>query len=181
MSTKKPQRPNHARSSSGPDESKNENGAAKSSDRTAGLLHRVETLLDTGRAAEAFDLLRPATSDPVLKNARGVCLLRMGQPGLALRVYRELCLTGGGIVVRPDAPAVWKVNYANALLMDGNVAGCVGILNDLGEAEHPLLGQLRAAVAKWESELSLWQRLAWRLGTQPSRPVTLDFAPGALH
>jgi hypothetical protein len=137
-------------------------------------------MLDAGRAEDAFNLLKPATSDPILKNARGVCLMRMGQPALAVRVYREICLSPGGISLRPEVPVVFKTNFATALMLDGNIAGGVSTLSEIGDPELPQVQALRQKVRHWVSQLSLWQRLMWWLGGSPKHPIDLGSNPGEL-
>lgn len=149
-------------------------------DRDSTLLNKVRSMLDAGRAEEAFNLLRPATSDPILKNARGVCLMRMGQPALAVRVYREICLSPGGISLRPEVPVVFKTNFATALMLDGNIAGGVSTLSEIGDPELPQVQALKQQVSRWVSQLSLWQRLLWWLGADPKHPIDLGPTPGDL-
>lgn len=145
----------------------------------AATLRKVRALAEAGRLQEAFDLAnRGGAADALLKNARGVCLMRMRQPEKAIRIYRELTLTGGGIVLRPNVPLIFKTNYATALLMSGNVGGGCEILHELRNEDHPRIAQLQAAVANWKAGLMLFQRLMWRLGNPPEIPVTIDFVPG---
>lgn len=146
---------------------------------TAQTLAKVRALLAAERAQEAFDLLTARESgDPLLKNARGVCLLRLGQPDLAVRVFRQLCLTSGGFILRDDAPPAFKTNYATALLLGGHPLGCLEVLNEIEDDSNPAARQLRAALAEWEAGLSLWRRLMWRCGVEPKEPIPL---PPQLH
>ncbi|MEX0703838.1 MAG: hypothetical protein WD069_17195 [Planctomycetales bacterium] len=145
----------------------------------AATLKKIQALVEQERHQEAFDLSnRNSTADPMIKNARGVCLMRMRQSAQAVRVFRELNLMGGGITLRPDVPAIFKTNYATALFLSGNVAGCCDVLHELRNHPHPRVAELREEIAKWKRGLSLLQRLGWGLGVQPDRPVTADFVPG---
>ncbi|MEX0718458.1 MAG: hypothetical protein WD066_17825 [Planctomycetaceae bacterium] len=144
----------------------------------AATLRKVRTLVEAGRLQDAFDLANRGAADALLKNARGVCLLRMQRPEQAVRVYRELTLTGGGIVIRSNVPLIFKLNFATALLMSGNVGGCCEILHEIRNEDHPRITQLRAAIENWKSGLTLFQRLMWRLGNPPEIPATIDFVPG---
>lgn len=56
---------------------------------TPDLLSRVDRLLREGHPREALALL-PATDAPALKNARGVCLLRLGRHSEAVETLRDL-------------------------------------------------------------------------------------------
>jgi hypothetical protein len=158
-----------------PDQGKRGKQAAPRENPAAQTLAKVRALLDAGRAQEAFDLLNARESgDPLLKNARGVCLLRLGLPDLAVRVFRQLCLASGGFMLREDAPTAFKTNYAAALLLSGRPSGCLDVLDEIKDEADPAVRQLRAALAEWEKSLSLWRRVMWRCGVEPKEPVRLD-------
>lgn len=107
--------------------------------------------------------------------------MRMDAAGGAIRIYRELVLGSGGLVLRSDVPVVYKTNYATALLRNGNVSGCVSILDEILDEQNQAVQKLRAAIRKWHSGLTFWGKLAWRLGSEPAEPIVLDFAPGDLE
>lgn len=148
-----------------------------------GPLQQVQSLLESGQPQQALDRINAAraANDPALKNARGVCLLRLGEPDRALQLYRGLVLQPQGILLRSDVPIVWKSNLATSLLLCGNVSGCVSLLNELRDEQHPALDQLRQAISSWQAGLSLWQKLGWKLGLAPACPVPLNFPPGGLN
>jgi hypothetical protein len=108
-----------------------------------------------------------------------VCLLRLGQADRAVELFRNLVLSGS-LFLRPDLPTAWKVNFATALLMADNLVGCNRLLRDIQDAGHPSVQRLRGALTRWHSGLSLWQKIQWLLGGQPSRRVELAFPPGEL-
>ncbi len=156
--------------------------SGQAEDRTTQLLRKAQGLLADGKAKEAFDLLNAQESgDPRLKNARGVCLLRLGLAEPAIRVFRGLCLTASGIVVRNDVPLIYKTNFAAALLLDNRVSGCLEVLNEVHNESHPSVQQLRGLIANWQSQLTLWQRVMWKLGNEPKRPVSIDVQLGDLE
>ena len=155
--------------------SSNDNSASASHDRGSLILNKVEVLLAAGRAKEAFDLLNAQESgDPMLKNARGVCLLHMGQPETAVRAFRQLCLAPGGILMRTDVPVVFKTNFATGLLMSNRVGGCLEVIQEIHNETHPSVQRLRAAIARWEAGLTFRQRLFWKLGVEPKQPVAAN-------
>jgi len=145
-----------------------------------GVLERALRYVSIGDHERALDLLTAAIKSPRNQNARGVCLLRLGRTEAAIRVFRELLLNPGSTWMRPDLPTVYKTNYATALLVGGHPSGCLEIINEIRNEQHPSVQRLRRAIATWEASLSLWQRLNWRIGKiEPSgRPVQLDFPPG---
>jgi hypothetical protein len=88
-------------------------------------------------------------------------------------------LAPGCTWMRPG-PIIYKTNYATALLLAQHPAGCSEILEEIGCDEDPAVRALRSALRRWESQLSWWQKLNWRIGrVEPrNRPVTIDFSPG---
>jgi hypothetical protein len=145
------------------------------------LLDQARHLLELDKPQEAFDLINAKGSGaPAMKNARGVCLMRMQQPALAVRTYRSIVLDHNGISLRSDVPIVYKTNFATALLLDGNVSGCQSVLDEIRDENDPGVQKLRSVIQRWVSELSFLKRLAWKAGSQPAHPVTIDFVPGEL-
>ena len=180
MSARKQTIPAKAAATSGANGS-NGTSAGSESAHAPNLLDQVRHLLDLGKAQEAFDLINArGGSAPAMKNIRGVCLMRMQQPALAVRTYRSIVLDSSGIGLRTDAPTVFKTNFATALLLDNNISGCQSVLDEIREESHPAVQKLRAVIARWAAELSFLQRLAWKAGSQPKRPLTIDFVPGDL-
>jgi hypothetical protein len=138
------------------------------------LVGRVGCLLREGQAQTALDVLRRSrASTSWAVNATGVCLLRLGEVRQAIDVFRSL-------VLRPDVPPVFKTNFATALLMDGNVAGCTSVLGEFREEDHPVVRNLRAAIRRWQEGMSFWEKVWWHLGSPPDRAVELGFVPGEL-
>jgi hypothetical protein len=129
----------------------------------ADLLTRVDTLLREDCPWEALALL-PATDTPWVRNARGVCLLRLGRPGEAIEVLRDLVFGPGGLAVQPDADPVFQANYATALLLDGNIEGFWGILGGIRDRGHPGVAKVDEAVRRWKAGMSFGQRVASALG-----------------
>ena len=152
----------------------------ENSQNPAVLLDRVRQLLDEGRPEKAVDVLHRIGSDsPVIRNAYAVCLMRMGETEKAVSVYRRLLLPDDGVVLRDDAPVLFKTNFATALLMENNLSGCIGILNDMKDEQAPSVKRLRNALTRWRKSVGWWRwLLVARFGMSPARPVPMDFAPG---
>jgi hypothetical protein len=146
----------------------------------AALLAQVEELLHEDRPRAAFDLLaRSKNGSPWVMNARGVCLLRLGEIESAIQLFRGMVLSTGGILVQPNLPTVFKTNFATALFLSENVSGGLSILKEIKDAHHPSVRKLHAALEHWKQGLSLWQKLQWYLGGQPVHPVVIEL-PGEL-
>src|SRR5262245_47553783 len=93
------------------------------------VLAQVGALLEDKQAYDALALLgRLKPASIWTTNAIGVCQLRLGNAQIAVDVFRGLVLAPGGIIVRDEAPTVFKTNYATALLANRNVHGCLSIL-----------------------------------------------------
>jgi len=124
---------------------------------------------------------RNRDASTVTQNARAVCLMRLGQFEDALRILNSLAFPHGGVTMSPDAPLQVKVNHATALLLSGNVAGCLATLGELREEMHPSVERLRQAIFVWRRSQGLWRRLAMGVGVYPfDAHVPLDFPPGEL-
>ncbi len=143
-------------------------------------LHRVIRHVSAGNYQKALDLLRNAGRDPQLRNAVGVCNLRLGRIDEAIRVYRELVLKAGCTWMRPELPIEYKTNFATALLLGGHPTGALELLSELSAESNPTVQRLRAAMRRWEVSLSFWQRLNWWLGKIEPRNchIPIDFPPG---
>ena len=143
-------------------------------------LDRVILLAESGNLAAAQTLLGQVPLDAPLHNALGVCLLRRGQVEEALDVFRELVLVPGGGWNRPHTPALYKLNFATAYLLNGHFADAHVMLGDVGDEKHPSVVRLRQAMKRWESGLTRWQWMNWRLFLKEPKdcPAMLDFPPG---
>ncbi len=146
------------------------------------LLHKVEQHLQDGQAAAALECIaRAKVKSPWLTNAAGVCQLRLGNADVAVNVFRGLVLAAGGLVLRDDVPAVFKTNYATALLTAGHLSGCLHVLAEVRDKGGPAVQRLRAAIRHWWDGLTFWQKVNWFLGGQPDKPLALGFPPGDLE
>ncbi len=145
------------------------------------VLSDVASHLDQGEPAKALALIRKRrTGSPWVVNAVGVCHLRGGDAERAVEVFRGLAIGAGGIQLRPDSPATFRANLAAALFAAGNVPGCLAVLAEIRDDEHPAVHGVRRALARWRGGLSFWQKVGLHLGSEP--PVTLppDTTLGAL-
>jgi hypothetical protein len=146
------------------------------------LLKKAERMLQDGEVEKALELVsRSKLKSPWVVNIMGVCLLRLGRAKAAADLLRGIVLAAGGVTLRLDVPTAMKVNFATALLMSNNVDVCESVLNEINDAQHPMVKQIREAIRRWRKSLSLWQKVRMLSGQQPDRPVELDFAPGCLQ
>ena len=141
-------------------------------------LSRVEQLLRDDRPQEALRLLGAADT-PWARNARGVCLMRLGRTSRAVEALRDLVLDPGGYGIRPDAHPTPQANYATALLLDGYTDGFWSFLGGIEDRSHRAVARLDDAVRRWKAGMTLWQRVASALGLGGPR-FALDLPPGDL-
>src|SRR5262245_58160211 len=121
----------------------------------AGLLGRVEQELQAQGPRAALEVLdRAKATGPWPTNARAVCLLRLGEAQAALELLRGLVLDGAGL--RDTVPTVFKVNYATAQLLSGNLTSCIVTLGQARDEGHPAVQRLRGAIRRWHQGLSFW-------------------------
>lgn len=122
------------------------------------LLDRVRQLLDEGKPEKAAGVLHRIGSDsPAIRNAYAVCLMRMGETEKAVSVHRRLLLPDDGVVLRDDAPVLFRTNFAIALLMEKNISACAEILNDLKDEQTPSVTRLRDVVTRWRKSIGWWR------------------------
>ena len=154
-------------------------GSATAQSQT-GLLKQIIREAKAGSYESALQLsARAIADDPLVANARGVCLMRMKQYDDAVALFRWLVLNPGQTWVRSDRPTYFLTNFATALLLVGNVDGCLHVLRQIRN-ETPRARQIREAIARHEATLTFWEKLEWWINrtVTPSKTVSFDFAPG---
>ena len=143
------------------------------------LLDQVRQMLGRGEAQKALDVIgRAKSSSQEIDNARAVCLMRLGRPEAAVTIYQGMLLRGG-VTVDPAAPVKHVVNFATALLLAGNTAGGLAVLDGLGRTAHPAAVRLREAVDRWRESIGFGRRFLFAAyGAAPARRVEPDSPPG---
>ncbi len=145
------------------------------------IIDRVRELLEQNRSQDALDLIEHVGQNtPAMKNAHGVCLLRLGRVEEAISVLRENAFQGH-ICIPSDAPAVYKANFATAMLMANHKDGAIDLINELADKHTPEVAELKAAIDRWEKSLPLVRRILFKIGIYPSTPMPIDFVPGDLE
>jgi hypothetical protein len=145
---------------------------------------RARALLEKGHASDALRLLNSQRyASPIFDNARAVCLMRLGRPEQALQILKPLVLINGNGGFRSHIPDIYKINLATALAMTGDVAAADEILDQLKNADitHPQMTELRVAIDRWQTGLSLWELFQWNLGAHVHHRVILHFVPGLIE
>ncbi len=146
------------------------------------VLEQVRALLEQNRAQEACALLSTQGSrSSELSNAHAVCLMRMARFDKAVEVFRGFVLADNGLSLKPRLPEKYAVNFATALLLTGNLDGCLQTLEEAGEEARQGASDLYEAIARWKKSLPLGRRLWAAMGGMlPPGPIPLPFAPGTV-
>lgn len=144
---------------------------------------QLVSLVESREWTRALAIANRYLSDTKFLNAKGVILMRMGRASDAVVLYRSFVLAPRCTWLRPDLPGWIKVNFATALMLDGHVAGCLDILNDLRRDALPQAAALRRCLKDWERQQRFWARWDWRLFgvTHGAAVVPIDFRPGQLE
>ena len=147
---------------------------------SAERLSVVKQLLEQGKPDEARMLLSGSRT-PAETNALGVCLLRLGKTQEAIQLFRSLVLPGGGVVTSMDVPASYRLNFASALLADGNYDGFLSFINGVPATDYVEAKRLHDVNDQWLQSVSFGRKLLWRLGLmQPASWPTLPTPVGTV-
>jgi WD40 repeat protein len=148
---------------------------------TCRFIGDVAALLGANQPKEALRLLNASGKrDPAAENARGVCLMRLGDADGALRVFSKLVFPATGNRMLAHGPVVYKINFASALLLANRVAECIERLDEMDADQDVAVQRLRSAINQWKRQLTFWQKMQWFCGIQPSKPISRDFPLGEL-
>jgi hypothetical protein len=157
------------------------NGSEAQSPEVAHVLVKVKQLLDDQCPDKALEVIsRSRLASPWITNAAGVCQLRLGNARQAVSAFQSLVVVSA-VLLKRDAPMVFKTNYAVALLASDNLPGCLSVLNEIHEEQNATVQQIRAAIQRWKQSLSFWQKVRWYLGDDPRRKVAIDFPLGEVQ
>lgn len=157
------------------------NGSELQPPEVAQVLAKVKQLLDEQCPDKALEVItRSRLKSPWITNAAGVCQLRLGNPKQAVAALQSLVVVSA-VLLKRDAPIVFKINYAVALLASDNLPGCLSVLNEIHDEENLTVQQVRAAIQRWRQSLSFWQKVRWYLGDDPRQKVALDFPLGEVQ
>jgi len=148
------------------------------------LINRIENLLDEGKPQVALDLIdRSKQENPVIENARGVCLIRLGKFQEANDVLSAIVFPGRMVGVPAGTPIVYQTNLVIAMLKINNIDGALSILRQIndGYRKHQTVVKIDIAIRRWKKSLSLFQKIQLAVGYTPHKPVIIDCAEGQLE
>lgn len=153
---------------------------SRSISSTEDMVLHVRQLLQSGQPEIALQFLeKTGIQAPDMRNALGVCLLRLGKVEKALNVLQELVFQKF-LSIPKGTPPLYQANYATVLLLKNYNQMAIEIINGLEPAEHPYIAQLHATVAQWKKQLPVFHKFRCMLGLYPDKPVLLSMQPGDL-
>ncbi len=140
----------------------------------------VIRMIKNGKYEDAYAALRALPWSSQTVHAMGVCAMRSGRAGEAVRILAGLSLNPGTTVVRWDIDDTLLINYALALLLVGRPSGALEVLQGLKNRDASLALLIRAAISKWSAGLTFWRRLDWKVNRNdpPNCRVPIDFEAG---
>lgn len=145
------------------------------------LMGRVDTMLQAGQAEAALHMLDSAgQSGPAIRNARGVCLLRLKRWEAAHKLFRELAFRDQPFIIPEGTPTVIRANYVTSMLCMGNTGVGLDLLGEIPDRQHPYVQKLQGAGKAWLKSLPWWRRVLQAIGVCPDAAINLGFPPGEL-
>src|SRR4030042_766058 len=140
-------------------------------------IEHIRELLNQDRPHDALKFIEQLNQKtPVMENARGVCLIRLGKIEEAISVLRDVTFQGY-ICMPSDTPVPYKINFAAAMLLANRKEGAFFILNKLDEKEYPQIAKLKDVIRRWVKSLNFIEKCCYYIGMYPNKPVTIDFPP----
>jgi hypothetical protein len=138
----------------------------------------VRQLLGSGQTEIAMQFIEKSSlQSSDMRNALGVCLMRLGKVEKALNILQELVFQKY-LSIPKGTPAIYQANYATVLLLKNYNQMAIEIINGLPATEHPYIAQLHASVAQWKKQLPVFDKFRCMLKLYPETPVTLSMQPG---
>ncbi|MCA9038779.1 MAG: hypothetical protein KDA65_00390 [Planctomycetaceae bacterium] len=144
-------------------------------------IQRVASLVDSGHYQDALHMLSSGnTTLPEIRNARGVCLMRMKRYRESLDLFKSLVIPLNCTWMRPELPVIYRANLVTALILAQLPQGAHLALLEIQEQDHPSIIRLRQVMERWISQLSWPKWLQWKYGFDINEPISLDFPPGEI-
>jgi hypothetical protein len=144
-------------------------------------IETIGHLLDEGKAKEALNLVNYVNHhSPAWENAKGVCLLRLRMFDAACAIFRSLVFPDNCISVPADVPALYRANFATAMLLAGHKDSALAVLEHMDTNGHPYVTQFLTEVNRWKESLSLLERMGLAIGWYSKRPFHCECPPGGI-
>jgi len=144
-------------------------------------IETIAYLLDQGKAKEALNLINHVNQhSPAWENAKGVCLLRLGMFDVACAIFRNLVFPSNCISVPSDVPALYRANFATAMLLANHKDSALAVLENMDTNGHPYVTQFLTEVNRWKEGMSLLERMGLAIGWYSKRPFHCECPPGGI-
>ncbi len=144
-------------------------------------IEHIRELLNQNRLHDALIFIeRQGQKTPSMENARGVCLMRLGEIEEAISVLRGVAFQGY-ICMPSDTPLLYQVNFATAMLLGNHKEGAFEILDKIDERDYPQIIKLKDSIRKWTRSFNFIEKCCYIIGLYPKKLVTIDFPPGEIQ
>lgn len=152
----------------------------KTKTKSPTAVEHIRELLNQDHPNDALKFIEHlGQKTPLMENARGVCLMRLGKIEEAVSVLRDAAFQGY-ICMPSDTPVLYQINFATAMLLSKHNDSAFDILNKLDEKIHPEILKLKEAIRRWVKSLNFIEKCCYCIGLYPNKPVTIDFPPGEI-
>lgn len=141
----------------------------------------INKLINENKNDKALEILNHISDKSIWsQNARAVCLMRLDSPANTVKVLTPVVYLGNSVAINLDVPDKIKLNLAEAMLLCGNIAGAVNMIDNCQD-DCPQRDKLKGAIKKWKKSLPLWSRFMIVLGVLPyNKPVIVESPHGEL-
>ena len=138
-------------------------------------LEYIKKLINENNNEKALEILNHSSDQSVWpQNARAVCLMRLNSPANAVKVLTPIVFQGGSVAINQEVPDKIKLNLAEAMLLAGNIAGAVNLIENTQD-DCPSRNKLINAIKKWKKSLSIWSRFMISIGILPfDKPIAVE-------
>ncbi|MFH1615498.1 MAG: hypothetical protein ABIG61_10510 [Planctomycetota bacterium] len=148
--------------------------------KSPAAIDHIRELLNQDRPQDALKFIeRLGQKTPVMENARGVCLMRLGKIDQAVSVLRNLAFQGY-ICMPSDTPVLYQLNFAIAMLLSNYKDGIIPLVDKLDTENYPQAAKLKDAIRQWVKSLNFIEKCCCKIGIYPAKPVKIDFPPGEI-
>ncbi|OHB49830.1 MAG: hypothetical protein A2Y10_09395 [Planctomycetes bacterium GWF2_41_51] len=144
-------------------------------------LEYIHKLMNENKIEKAMEILNRDSDKSIwAQNTRAVCLMRMNSPQSAVKTLTPIVFPGSSVAVNSEVPDKIKLNLATAMLLSGNIAGALDIIQYCKDNSQ-YCNKLSASIKKWKKTLPLWSRFMIMLSILPyDKPVAIEPPLGEL-
>ncbi len=150
-------------------------------DYTKNSLEHLKHLINNDNIKDALEILNHSADKSLMfQNARAVCFMRENLLKEALDLLRSMVFHNNALTADLQIPEVIRLNLAEAMLISGNIAGAVTLMNECGERTVQK-EKLLQSVENWKKELPFWKKIDIFFGVLPyDTPISVKIPWGCV-